>query len=50
MNIIPIFNSHAHAILALIAGIIILIRPQVLALVVAIYLIVEGVLGLTGYK
>lgn len=34
--------------LALIAGILILIRPALLAKIVAIYLIVVGVLGLLG--
>lgn len=34
--------------LALIAGILILIRPALLAKIVAIYLIVIGVLGLLG--
>jgi hypothetical protein len=33
---------------ALIAGILILLRPQLLNLIVAIYLIVIGVLGLLG--
>lgn len=33
-------------ILALIAGILILVRPKLLALIVAIYLIVIGLLGL----
>ncbi|MDF2377536.1 MAG: DUF3096 domain-containing protein [Verrucomicrobiales bacterium] len=35
-------------VLALIAGILILIRPALLAKIVAIYLIVVGVLGLLG--
>jgi hypothetical protein len=35
--------------LALIAGILILIRPKLLAFIVAIYLIVVGVVGLLPY-
>lgn len=35
-------------IIALLAGILILIRPQLLAYIVAVYLIVIGVLGLVG--
>ncbi len=35
-------------VLALIAGILILLRPSLLAKVVAIYLIVVGILGLLG--
>jgi hypothetical protein len=35
-------------ILALLAGILILVRPRLLATIVAIYLIVIGVLGLLG--
>ncbi len=35
-------------IIALIAGILILFFPQMLNLVVAIYLIIVGILGLTG--
>lgn len=34
--------------LALIAGILILIMPQLLNMIVAIYLIIDGVLGLTS--
>jgi Protein of unknown function (DUF3096) len=34
---------------ALIAGILILVRPRLLNYIVAIYLIVVGVLGLVGY-
>ena len=36
----------AHALLALIAGILILIRPKLLNFIVALYLILIGVLGL----
>lgn len=46
MNILNQLAPHTHAIVSLVAGIIILIRPQVLAIVVAVYLILEGVLGL----
>jgi len=35
-------------ILALIAGILILVRPRLLAYIVAVYLIVIGILGLVG--
>lgn len=35
-----------HPLIALLAGILILIRPKLLAFIVAIYLIVIGVLGL----
>ncbi|MFO7954204.1 MULTISPECIES: DUF3096 domain-containing protein [unclassified Thioalkalivibrio] len=37
------------AILSLVAGILILIRPRLLNYIVAIYLIVVGVLGLLAY-
>ena len=35
-----------HALIALVAGILILIRPKLLSYIVAIYLIASGVLGL----
>lgn len=35
-------------IIALVAGILILVRPKLLAYIVAIYLIIIGVLGLVG--
>jgi hypothetical protein len=35
-------------ILALLAGILILVRPKLLNFIVAIYLIIIGILGLTG--
>jgi threonine/homoserine efflux transporter RhtA len=35
-------------ILALVAGILILVQPRLLNYIVAIYLIVVGILGLTG--
>jgi len=37
-----------HPIMALIAGILILIFPQILNFVVAIYLIIVGILGIVG--
>jgi hypothetical protein len=37
-------------ILALLAGILILVRPKLLNFIVAIYLIVIGILGLTGNR
>ncbi|HEX7048414.1 MAG TPA: DUF3096 domain-containing protein [Gammaproteobacteria bacterium] len=43
------FTLNIAALLALIAGILILIKPRLLNYVVAIYLIVIGVLGLLGY-
>ena len=36
-------------IVALIAGVLILVRPSLLNYIVAIYLIVVGILGLVGY-
>lgn len=44
----PTVNIHLalQPLLALLAGILILIRPKLLSLIVAIYLIVIGVLGL----
>jgi len=41
-------SLNISAVLALVAGILILIRPKLLNLIVAIYLIVVGVLGLIG--
>lgn len=38
--------AHLQPIISLIAGILILIRPQLLNLIVAIFLIVSGILGL----
>lgn len=51
MTIEPMFAAVvlpaiAHPLIALIAGILILVRPALLAKIVAIYLIVVGVLGL----
>lgn len=50
MNIDPILaltvDLNANAVIALLAGIIILIRPSILAYVVAIYLIIVGILGI----
>ena len=36
------------AVLALVAGIIILVRPRILNTVIALYLIIVGILGLIG--
>ncbi|MGR8979254.1 MAG: DUF3096 domain-containing protein [Gammaproteobacteria bacterium] len=44
---INISLSNMEPALALISGILILIMPQLLSLIVAIYLIVIGILGLT---
>ena len=41
-------NLNLTAIVALIAGILILIKPNLLGTIVGIYLIVVGVLGLLG--
>ena len=41
-------NLHLQPIVALIAGILILIAPRLLSWIVAIYLIVIGVMGLLG--
>ena len=46
MNI-NIHFGHIEPILALIAGIAILLMPRLLNLIVAIYLIIIGILGLT---
>lgn len=37
-------------IIALLAGILILVRPRLLNFIVAIYLIIIGILGLVGYR
>lgn len=39
-------NSMAHPVIALIAGILVLIFPTILNYIVAIYLIIVGVLGI----
>lgn len=39
-------TAHPHAIISIIAGILILIRPVWLNYIIAIYLIVTGILGL----
>ena len=43
-------NLAIGPIVALIAGILILVRPRLLNYIVAIYLIVIGILGLVGYR
>ncbi len=43
-------HSRFQAIVALIAGILILIYPGLLATIVAVYLIVIGILGLLGKR
>lgn len=45
-----ITSAHVPAIVALIAGILILLMPRLLNLVVAIYLIVVGLIGLGVLK
>lgn len=46
--IIAAIPAIASPVIALIAGILILIRPPLLARIVAIYLIVIGILGIIG--
>lgn len=41
-------HSNPSALMSLIAGILILVFPRLLNFIVAIYLIVVGVMGLTG--
>lgn len=41
-------NLYVQPVIALIAGILILIRPGLLPFIVAIYLIIIGILGLIG--
>lgn len=43
-----IIHPYIAPVVALIAGILILVRPGLLSLIVAIYLIVIGILGLVG--
>ena len=40
------FGISAHPVIALIAGILILLVPRLLSYIVAIYLIITGILGL----
>ena len=44
------YQPYLGPVVALIAGILILIQPALLSLIVAIYLIVTGVLGLLGAR
>jgi uncharacterized membrane protein HdeD (DUF308 family) len=44
------YYPYLGPIVALIAGLLILIQPSLLSLIVAIYLIVSGILGLMGAK
>jgi hypothetical protein len=46
--VMTITAAHLSPIIALIAGILILIMPRLLNFVVAIYLIVVGLIGLNG--
>jgi len=41
-------NVYIQPVVALIAGILILVRPALLPFIVAIYLIIVGILGLVG--
>jgi hypothetical protein len=42
----PLLTSHPDAVVALLAGILILLIPRLLNYIVAIYLIVVGIIGL----
>jgi hypothetical protein len=42
------FHPIITPVIALVAGILILIMPEILSFVVAIYLIIVGILGLVG--
>lgn len=42
-------NVYVTPIIALIAGILILLRPALLPMIVAVYLIVIGIVGLVGH-
>lgn len=44
------YHSYLGPIVALVAGILILIQPGLLSVIVAIYLIVTGLLGLMGAR
>jgi hypothetical protein len=44
------YQPYLAPVVALVAGILILIQPGLLSLIVAIYLIVTGILGLMGAK
>ena len=46
MTITPLGIAHIQPIVSLIAGILILIMPQLLNYIVAIFLIITGILGL----
>ncbi len=42
-------NVYITPILALVAGILILLRPALLPMIVAVYLIVVGIVGIVGH-
>ena len=44
------YHSYLGPAVALVAGILILIEPGLLSLIVAVYLIVTGILGLLGER
>jgi hypothetical protein len=44
------YQPYLGPIVALIAGILILIQPALLSIIVAVYLIVTGILGLMGAR
>jgi hypothetical protein len=49
MQMLP-YHPYLGPVAALVAGILILIQPGLLSLIVAIYLIATGILGLLGAK
>ncbi len=44
------YQPYLGPVIALVAGILILIQPGLLSLIVAVYLIVTGILGLLGAR
>jgi hypothetical protein len=44
------YQPYLAPVVALIAGILILIQPSLLSIIVAVYLIVTGILGLMGAR
>ena len=46
---LPHFNFTPHAILALVAGLLILVRPKLLNFIVAAYLIIIGLTGIMSF-
>ncbi len=46
---LPHFNFAPHAVLALMAGLLILVRPKLLNFIVAAYLIIIGLIGILNF-